>query len=229
VLLLLLLPLLCSARTQLLPSLLDRRRHPLCLFAGEESDVQTLTSLHDFERAHPLIAVFVDVYDPRFKARLVRACVCVCVPHACSGCISLIVSHARTGPVRDACVQVPFHRFRAAWSAAALGIAFVRAHVGHPFARSVVPLIPTVIALTDRAVEGTCVFDKKCGVLLSSAFAKAHFAAPPASASSVSTPSAAAAPLGSERVGAAAAASADGDADGDVTMNQSRAGGKRKR
>jgi hypothetical protein len=37
--------------------------------------------------------------------------------------------------------------FIAAWSSAALSIAFVRAHIGHPFARSVVPLIPTVSAL----------------------------------------------------------------------------------
>jgi hypothetical protein len=71
--------------------------------------------------------------------------------------------------------QVRIRRFNAAWSSAALGIAFVRAHIDHPFARSVVPLIPTVIALSDRVVEGTRAFDKKCGVLLDSVFAKAHF------------------------------------------------------
>jgi hypothetical protein len=61
---------------------------------------------------------------------------------------------------------------------AALGVAFVRAHngIGHPFARSVVPLIPTVIAMTGGAAENTRGFDKKCGVLLSSPFAKSHCA-----------------------------------------------------
>jgi hypothetical protein len=50
-----------------------------------------------------------------------------------------------------------FVQLYAVWSSAALAIAFVRAHIGHPFARSVVPLIPTVIALTGTLAMRTSV------------------------------------------------------------------------
>jgi hypothetical protein len=69
---------------------------------------------------------------------------------------------------------VPIKRFNGAWSVAALVIAFARAHVGHPFARCVLPLIPTVLALCEWAVEGTRVFEKRCGLLVDSLFARAH-------------------------------------------------------
>jgi hypothetical protein len=122
-------------------------------------------------------------------------------------------------------------RYRAAWGAAALTIAFVRAHAGHPFARSVVPLIPSVVTLAaEDTLDDARGLEKRASALLDMAFAKSHFA----SASSASASSAAAAPIaGAAAAGLdglfAAAALPDGDADGDATMSAVAERSDRKR
>jgi hypothetical protein len=176
----------------------------LRLCVGNAIDAGALALLRDFGRTPPLVGVFVDWKDPRHAEYLVR----LFVPRLRA------VRSARLSffaPIRG----VRAGSYSATWSSAALGIAFMRAHIGHPFARSVVPLISTVVALNDRAVEGTRTFDKKCGVLLSSAFAMAHFAAATSQA----------------RGGGASSGDGDGsgDSDGDVIMMEVRRPTKRKR
>jgi hypothetical protein len=80
-------------------------------------------------------------------------------------------SFRETSPKEDYAQDTLFF----AWSAAALAISFVRAHAGHPFARSVVPLIPSVLTLSEGKLNGTDGFDKKPSALLSTAFARSHF------------------------------------------------------
>jgi hypothetical protein len=50
----------------------------------------------------------------------------------------------------------------AAWTAAAVTVAFVRANHTHPFALSVLPLIPSIIALTDRTAPAPAAVSLKC-------------------------------------------------------------------
>jgi hypothetical protein len=110
----------------------------------------------------------------------------------------------------------------AAWCAAAL-TAFVRAHGGHPFARSVVSLIPSVIALGGREVDGARGFERKASALIETVFAQSHLGV----SHRTSTPPAAAAAAAA----AGAAPPSDGDADGDATMTVAaeRSGRKRRR
>jgi hypothetical protein len=49
-----------GAETQCLPALIARRRHPLRLYIGKFVEAETQAVLRDFEKAHPLVGIFVD-------------------------------------------------------------------------------------------------------------------------------------------------------------------------
>jgi hypothetical protein len=74
-----------------------------------------------------------------------------------------------------------------AWTAAAVALSFVRANRTHPFALSILPLIPTIVALTESLDDDDGAYAKDpnpakrflrlstpCGTLLQSAFGRAH-------------------------------------------------------
>jgi hypothetical protein len=71
----------------------------------------------------------------------------------------------------------PRRRHNAAWSAAALAIACLRAHPT-VLARSVLPLIPSVIALSDRPSDAVRGVEKKASALMELPFARWHCARP---------------------------------------------------
>jgi hypothetical protein len=107
----------------------------------------------------------------------------------------------------------PRRLHNAAWSAAALAIACLRAHPT-VLARSVLPLIPSVIALSDRACDAARGLEKKASALMELPFARSHCARAAAPLSSAPPMAAAAAPPAAEakahggEAAAAAAASA---------------------
>jgi hypothetical protein len=71
----------------------------------------------------------------------------------------------------------PRRLHNAAWSAAALAVACLRAQPT-VLARSVLPLIPSVIALSDRACDATRGVEKKASALMELPFARWHCARP---------------------------------------------------
>jgi hypothetical protein len=116
----------------------------------------------------------------------------------CSG--MRVITFGTSAPAKDTHAQDVYD---GAWSAAALIIAFVRANYAHPFVLSVVPLIPSILTLTDRRAKRMRGFHKKASVLLSSAFAQSHFGRRPAPALTL--------------IGNAATHNGDGDGDGAMT------------
>jgi hypothetical protein len=74
----------------------------------------------------------------------------------------------------------------AAWSAAAVALSCMRAHPLH--GRSVLPLLPTILSLTDRSEHTPAAVSLDCGRLLQTRFGTAvSVAGAPAAASSAAS------------------------------------------
>jgi hypothetical protein len=71
------------------------------------------------------------------------------------------------------------NQFRGAWSAVALTLAFVRANAKHPFAASILPLIPTILLFAVANELAAAQPDhnrlmRACDKLLSTKFGRSH-------------------------------------------------------
>jgi hypothetical protein len=66
--------------------------------------------------------------------------------------------------------------FDEAWSAAAVTLSFVRANATHPFASSILPLIPTILfsARPERVVSSAQQFVRRCDALIGTKYGRSH-------------------------------------------------------